>query len=169
MKPVECPFESDVLLAVVQSRFPQRVDPGLQAHVASCPICADVVAVASAFDGAREATLNSAEIPGAGRVWRHAQFRARREAIQTAGRPITAIQVIAFATAMSLLGACFGATSAWFQSALARTAAVWASIDKSAWLASCTAVFSEHAAFVLAMLAVVLLIPTAVFVALGRD
>jgi len=169
MRPVECPFESDVLLAVVQSRFPQRVDPDLQAHVSSCPLCSDVVAVASAFDGAREATLASAELPDAGRVWRQAQFRARREAIQTAGRPITAVQVIAFAASMSLLGACFGATSAWFQSALAKTTTAWAAIDKAAWIASCTAIFTEHAALVLAMLAIVLLVPTAVFVALGRD
>ena len=43
------------------------------------------------------------------------QLRARREAARTAGRPITAIQVLAFSAAMGLLGACFGATSQWFQ------------------------------------------------------
>lgn len=122
MKPIECELESEVLAAVLQNRWPERVDIGLHQHVVACPICADVVAIAGAIDNAREEMRARAVVPDSGRVWWLAQMRARREAAQTAGRPITAAQVIALACAVGLLGACFGATSGWFQSALRRTA-----------------------------------------------
>jgi hypothetical protein len=158
MKPVECQFEPEVLAAVFQSRWPGHVDAPLRLHVAACPICSDLVAVAGAFDGARDQLVATAALPDPTRVWHLAQLRARREAVQAAGRPITAAQVLAFAAAMGLLGACFGATSTWFQSLLARVAS------------SLTAApLAEHSAFVLGIVAAVLLLPTAVFVALGRD
>ena len=50
MPPVDCEFESEVLAAVVQSRWPDRVDPGLRAHAVNCAICSDVAAVAAAID-----------------------------------------------------------------------------------------------------------------------
>jgi hypothetical protein len=59
-------------------------------------------------------------IPDSGRVWYLAQLRARREAIAAADRPITIVQSMALACATGLLGACFGATSGWFQFALSR-------------------------------------------------
>ena len=120
MNPIECEWESEVLAVVLQNRWPERVDAGLRAHVPGCPICADVVAIAGAIDGEREEIRARVVVPDSGRVWWLAQMRARREATQAAGRPITAAQVIAFACAMGLFGACFGATSGWFQSALHR-------------------------------------------------
>ena len=120
MKPMDCELESEVLAAVLQNRWPERSDASLRAHVAACAVCADVLAIAGAIDNAREEMRARAVVPDSGRVWWLAQMRARREASQAAGRPITAVQVIAFACAMGLLGACFGATSAWFQSALHR-------------------------------------------------
>ena len=59
---------------------------------------------------------------------------------------------------MGLLGACFGATSTSFQLLLAR---VTSSLT--------VAPLIEHAPFVLGLVAAVLLLPTAVLVALGRD
>ena len=169
MNPVECEFESDVLAAVVQSRWPERVDAQLRAHAASCSICSDVVSVASAFDGSLDAMRASAEVPDASRVWWVAQLRARREAVEAAGRPITAVQVIAFACAVGLLGACFGATSTWLQSALKRIASNAASFDPEAFLTATTALFAEHGVLVLGLIAIVFLVPTVVYVALGRD
>ena len=87
-------------------------------------------------------------------------MRARREAVKAGGRPITVAQVLAFACAVGLLGACFGATSMWFQSALARTLGL---------LPSATALIAEHGALVLAMAALVLLVPTAVYLVMLRD
>jgi len=166
MKAVECEFEPDALAAALQSRWPDRVDPQLRRHVAGCAICADVAAIAAAIagavDDAREEMNASAVVPDSGRVWWLAQMRARREAVEAAGRPITAAQVIALACAVGLLGACFGATSRWFQSALGRIESGLDGFDAKALLAA-------HGAIVLATAAVLFLVPAAVYLALGRD
>jgi hypothetical protein len=163
MKPVECEFEAEVLAATLQSRWPERVDADLRAHVAACTICSDVVAIVGAVDDAREEMRATAVVPDSGRVWWLAQLRARREAAEAAGRPITAVQVIAFACAVGLLGACFGATSTWFQAALGRMA------SSVAALPSATALLAGHGVLVLAVAAVLFVVPTAVYLAMGRD
>jgi hypothetical protein len=167
MNPVECEFEAEVLAAVTQSRWPARVDEALRHHVAGCQLCSDVVTVASAFDGAYEELTATAALPDASRVWRTAQLRARHEAVETAGRPITAAQVIAFACAVALLGACFGATSSSFQSALGWSAANSDAV--AAWFASISKLLAEHGTFVLGLLAAVFLVPTVFYVAMGRE
>lgn len=169
MNSVECEFESDVLSATLQSRWPDRVDAQLRAHVAECAICSDVVVIASAIDGAREEAYERAVVPDSGLVWWRAQLRARREAAQTAGRPITAAQVIAFACAVGLLGACFGATSKWFQSALARITSAAIGFESQSFLLSATALMAEHGALILATAAVLFLVPAAVYWALLKD
>src|SRR5450759_1190130 len=69
MTPLECEFESEVLAAVLQARWPSRVDAQLRAHVAACPICSDVAAIAGAIEETREAMNARAVIPNSGRVW----------------------------------------------------------------------------------------------------
>lgn len=165
MRRLECEFESEVLAATLQSRWPDRVDADLRAHVAACTICSDVVAIAGAMDDAREEMRSCATVPDSGRVWWQAQLRARREAAKAAGRPITAVQVIAFACAVGLLGACLGATSTWFQAALRSMALSVAAFDAKAFLA----LVAEHSALTLAVAAVLFVVPTAVYLALGRD
>jgi len=169
MKPVECEFESETLTAVLQSRWPERVDAALRAHVAACAICSDVVAIARAIDDAREEMRAHAVVPDSGRVWWLAQRRAHREAVQAVGRPITAAQVIAFACALSLLGACFGATSKWFQTSLARITSTVAEFRVQSLLLSATSLIAEHGALVLAMAALLFLVPAAVYLAMSRD
>ncbi len=162
MKPTECEFESEVLAAALQSRWPDRVDPQLREHAATCSMCAETALVAAAIDDSREDLRATAVLPDAGRVWWLAQLRARREATQAAGRPITIIQVIAFACATGLLGAClgacFGATSSWFQYALR-------------WIQSqpVTALLTQHVLLAAATAAVIVLLPTAAYRAFGRD
>jgi hypothetical protein len=165
MKRVECEFEPEVLAAAVQSRWPDRVDERLREHVHTCEICSDVAAVAGALDAARDEMRTSIVVPDSGRVWWLAQLRARREAAKAAGRPITAAQVIAFGCAVALLGACFGATSTWFQSTLRGILASVESIDFQALLA----LLAAHGALAAGMLAVLLLVPAAVYLAVGRD
>jgi hypothetical protein len=169
MKPVECEFESDALDAALQSRWPERVDAHLRAHISACAICSDVVAIATAVDDARVEMRALAIVPDSGRVWWLAQLRARREAAEAAGRPITAVQVIALACAVGLLGACFGATSTWFQSALRWIASSLAAFDVRAFLPFGAALIAEHWALILAMTAVLFLVPAAVYLAIGRD
>ena len=155
--------------AVLQSRWPERVDAELRAHVDDCGICADVVAIAGAIDDDREQMRARAVVPDSGRVWWLAQVRARREAAKAAGRPITAAQVIAFACAMGLLGACFGATSAWFQSALRQAAASFGSIRLQTVVSFAAAFVAQHGALLLGMAAIVLVIPAAVYFTMLRE
>ena len=169
MRPVECEFESEVLAATLQSRWPERVDTDLRAHVEACAICSDVVAIASAVDDAREEMRACAVVPDSGRVWCLAQLRARREAAEAAGRPITAAQVIAFACAVGLLGACFGATSTWFQPVVGWLVSSVAAFDMKAFLPSAAALLAGHAILALAVAAVLFVVPTAVYLAMGKD
>lgn len=158
MKPQECEFEAEVLAAVLQARWPDGADAPLREHTAACPICSETALVASAIDDARGEMRASIVVPDSGRVWWLAQLRARREAIEAAGRPITAAQLIAFACAAGLLGACFGATSAWFQSALH-------------WIGSSplAALLAQHAALAAGAAAAIVLIPTAAYFAISRE
>jgi hypothetical protein len=164
-----CEFEADALAAALQSRWPERVDARLRAHVTACAICSDIVVIASAVDSARQDLCAGATVPDSGRVWWLAQLRARREAAEAAGRPITAAQVVAFACLSGLLGACFGATSTWFQAAFKRIASSLAGFDVKPLVLSTTGFLAEHEALVLTMAMLFLLIPTAVYLALGRD
>jgi hypothetical protein len=169
MNSMDCELESEVLAAVLQNRWPEQVDAHLRAHVAACAICADVVVIAGAIDNAREEMRAPAVLPDSGRVWWRAQMRARREAAQAAGRPITAAQVIAFACAMGLLGACFGATSAWFQSALRHAASTLAAIKVQTLLPFAAAFVTEHTALTLGMAAILLVVPAAVYLTMLRE
>jgi hypothetical protein len=153
MTPLECEFESEVLAAVLQARWPERVDSQLREHVAACPICSDVATIAGAIEDTRQEMSARAVIPNSGRVWWLAQLRARREAAEAANRPMTAVQVIAFVCAVGLLVGCFRAASIWFSPVFARIASVMV----------------EHAALALAMAAVLFLVPAGVYLALGRD
>ena len=123
----------------------------------------------SELRAAAAADLASATPPDSGHVWRVAQLRARREAVKTAGRPITAIQVMATGCAFGLLGACFGATSAWFQAVVGSITARLASFEFKGALSSATALFMEHDGLVVAIVALLLLIPGAFYLALQRD
>ena len=109
MNVVECPRESDVLDAVASARWPHRVDRELADHVASCAICADVVAVAFAMKADHHAAWQDASVPSSGQVWWRAEMRAKQEAIRDASRPITIAQGVAAILALALT-----ATAGWF-------------------------------------------------------
>ncbi len=147
----ECPMEADALFAAIHDQWA----PGLREHVAGCPVCADVAVVAGAVGVEAETAVAAVELPEAGRVWWMAQLRARREAAKTAGRPITAIQVLAFSAAMGLLGACFGATSEWFQGTVR-----WAGAIQLPW---------TTVAGIAGLAALVLVVPFAIVAVIGRD
>jgi hypothetical protein len=155
MKTPECRWESEVLAAVLESRWPNRVEDELRTHAASCPICAEVAAVASVLEADREDLRPLAALPDAGSVWWRARWRASREAAAVAGRPITAAQVLAFACAAGLAGACFGATSEWLQTTLRQF--------------NVPPLLAEHALLALGVAAVLVLLPAAVLVAIFHD
>src|ERR1700719_2682527 len=105
MEHCECTHEADVLTAVDTGRWPDRADADLRAHVATCAICQDVVAVGQAF---RKDAGRPVSPPDASLVWWRAQMQAREEATRLAARPITVAQAIAFASVVGVLGALLG-------------------------------------------------------------
>jgi hypothetical protein len=169
MTPFECPFEDEALAAVEQCRWPERVDAALREHIAVCPVCGDVIRVAQAFDGRVLEDRAAAAVPDAGRVWWMAQLRARFEDTQAAGRPITAVQVIAFTCSLALLGACFGATSGWFQAVLGRAGAYAGTIDWRALVSAAAQLLSQHTLLAAIGAAILLIVPTALVLAFSRD
>lgn len=162
MKPVECQFESEVLAAVLQSRWPERVDADLREHALQCEICADVAAVAGVIDRAREEMRTDVVVPDSGRVWWLARLRARREAAEAASHAITATQVVALTCVVGLLGACFGATSIWFQSMLRAIASSLSGVDV-------VALVTGHGLLAAGMVVVLFVVPAAVYLAMGPD
>jgi hypothetical protein len=116
--PRECPHEADVLTAVSTRRWPDRAPAELVAHAKACAICADVLAVAEAFETDLEEAPPMPRPPDATVVWLRAQMRARIENERLAARPITVAQAVGLATGVGVMGAVFGASATWFQSGL---------------------------------------------------
>jgi hypothetical protein len=166
---MDCEFEQEVLALVLESRWLERVDAELCEHVSKCAICSDVVAVAEAVQCERTDLRARVNLPDSGRVWWLAQVRARREATQAAARPITVAQMLAFAAAVGVLGACFGATSTWFQYAIRSIRLSLSGFDLRAVLPSTGALLAGHAALAIGTGAVLLLVPAAVYFSIGRD
>jgi len=98
----ECFRESDVVDAVRCGEWPDRCEQGLRDHVASCEVCRDVALVAAALHASRLADSADVRVPTSAHVWWRAQIRARREALELAGRPMTIVQGIAGASAAGL-------------------------------------------------------------------
>ena len=94
---IECPREQELLDALTSSRWPERCEPALRAHVGSCAVCADTLAVALPLLMEGDAAYAEAQVPSSGMVWWRAQLRARREAERAASRPIAIVQAVAFA------------------------------------------------------------------------
>ena len=92
---LHCPFEQELLDAVAARRWPDRAEPALQQHVASCTLCADVAEIAGAFFEDRDCARAEAVVPPASAIWWRAQIRAREEAARVALRPLLVIQVLA--------------------------------------------------------------------------
>lgn len=169
MRAVECASEPEVMMAVLQSRWPERADAALREHVKTCAVCSDVAAVAKAIGEAHGETMAGAALPEAGLVWWKAQMRARREAMAAAGRPITAVQVAALAFAVGLMGACIGATSSWFQEALKGAWAEAAEFDPGTLLPYAAGLIEGHGLLAACLAAMIVLAPVAVYLAIGKD
>lgn len=166
MNPFECQFEEETLAAAVSGRRP---DAALQAHIEVCSICGDLARLAPEFDEASARLRSQIRVPDASRVWWMAQLRARHEAAHEAGRPITAAQIIAFTCSITLLGACFGATSSWFQAMLARLADSLSAEPFRNALAFAASLVSGHLLLAAVAAGAVLAIPAVVLLAVSRE
>ena len=118
MKTVDCCREDVVLDALTRGRWPDRAGDELQSHVASCAICADVIAVASAVLEVRNDEPVEMRIPSSAVMWWRAQMRARQEAAREAARPITVAQVVALVTLVAVSVSAFMVLSPWFASVM---------------------------------------------------
>ena len=98
----ECPRESEVIAAIIAGRWPDQCDEMLRAHITQCPICSEVVDVASLLRLERNDLHAEITVPAAGQVWWRAAIRARLEASQQATRPLSWIFGISAACIVGL-------------------------------------------------------------------
>ena len=166
---IDCAREDEVLDAVAFGRWPEHA-ADLVAHAATCAVCADLVVVALALHGDRDAACRDAPVPASGMVWWRATIRARAEAARTASRPITIAQGAAGACAAGLT--CGLAGIAWrsvhWADRLGELAAQLAA--RRVELTSASSLAIEHAVpLVLALAACLVLAPLALYVTLADD
>ena len=108
MADTRCSREDEVLAGR------QTNDAGLRAHVASCPNCTELVALADAILDERNTAVREAAIPASGTAWWRIQLRARRDAERTAARTVTIVQAVALASALAIAITLLGAPAlAW--------------------------------------------------------
>jgi hypothetical protein len=87
MTPSECAREHETLAVVLAGQWPDACDEKLRSHVEECGACAEVAAIAAAFQADRDLT-RTAPVPPAAHVWWRAIARSRAEAGLVASRPI---------------------------------------------------------------------------------
>jgi len=101
---MNCPRELETLDAITTALWPDE----LRQHAASCALCADLVAVATAFQEDLHEAVQHAPVPSSGLMWWRIHRRARQEAARTAERTITFVQTAsvfgAIAVALAILG-----------------------------------------------------------------
>jgi hypothetical protein len=126
VKMVDCTREQDVLDALTDGQWPDRVDHDLRDHVAACVTCADFVAVVCPLteEQAQDVFSGQARVPSSAVMWWKAQMRARQEAAREAARPITVAQIVAGSTAVLLVASAVMALSPWLRSWITAATAV---------------------------------------------
>jgi hypothetical protein len=105
---IDCPRESEVLSAILARRWPDQCGGELRAHAARCAICDELAMVAGVLREDHDISGRDVRVPAAGQVWWRAAMRARLEAVQAAGRPITWIHGLTGASAAGLTVAAAG-------------------------------------------------------------
>jgi len=166
---IECAREADVFEAVAFGRWPSHAPRELQAHVAGCPICGDLVAVAAAMQDDRRRLIRAAEPPTAAIVWWRATIRARAEAAHTAMQPMTMWQAVA-GTCIAVMAAALVA-GVWRSGAAdAVAASLLARLARARPESALVGLGVEHTLVVVAALAACLVLaPIALYFALADD
>ena len=171
MKALDCPRESEVLMAVSSSRWPEQCAAELVNHVKACAICQDVVDVAMALGTSDEAEV--VRVPSSAHMWWRLQMRARQDAARAAARPITVVQGVAAASIAGLLCAVVGfgwvasAWSNWSWSAFIAESGPAAETTFTSLMTFATAA-PQTAVLLAALVAGLVLMPVAVYFALSE-
>lgn len=101
---VPCPHEQAVLEAVQTGHWPLPAESALQAHLATCVDCAAVAELVCALRVDLEsAPGGEATTPTSSVMWWKLQQRARRDAARAAARPVAIAQALALACLCGLL------------------------------------------------------------------
>ncbi len=131
-----CRLEEEALAALNQAQDAEPLPARIREHLAECERCANLAEMVLALREEKRRLEAFAPVPDPAAVWRRLQRKAWNEAAAAAGRPITAVQVLAFAGAAGVVGACYGATSEWFQGLFSRAAAwLWSALPRTPALA----------------------------------
>lgn len=139
MNAIECPREQDVLDAIAACRWPARCGEDLRAHVAQCPVCADLASVASALGDDHDWWWQQARVPSASLVWWRSEMRARTEAARVVSRPVLIAQVVSAMSAMACaLGWLALAPAGGCVTATLDTGLGWMASALGPWVASAT-------------------------------
>lgn len=107
-----CEHEGAVLAQMMDAPW-SDAPRELQAHVARCDTCRDLLDVASALREDHAQALLQVHVPSAGQVWWRAELRARQDAAARAARPITLAAGVAAACFVGVLASVGGALSWW--------------------------------------------------------
>ncbi len=166
-----CPRETEVVSAVLLRRWPQVVDDDLRAHAGTCAVCGEVAVVASLLHDDHEAARAEIRVPAAGQVWWRAAVRARLEAAQAAGRPITWVHGLATASTLGLAVAVAGIVWPSLRESIGWAAGAVAGLDPStrALLRLLSEVVQRSLPLALAIAACLVLAPLALYFALADD
>jgi hypothetical protein len=174
----ECAHEREVLDLVLSERWPDRCDPDMVAHAATCDACRDVVAVAVAMreDEARaQAEVIAASphhqsvVPDATLVWWRAQLRAHEDAARKAARPIAMVQGIGIGIGL-VAAISFGRVSwPWIRAYLVGASSGFTDLMARSAAASGAAIAAAPLWLTISIAAALVAAPVAVYAALGRD
>jgi hypothetical protein len=107
----DCPREQETLAIVQTGRWPDGCDAAGRSHIEACPVCGDIIRVASLIANDYRTGLPTAHVPNSGLIWWRIQRRARQDARRTASRVITIVQAIAVAAGVAVAIGIIAATS----------------------------------------------------------
>jgi len=155
MSATTCPLEQETLAVVQAGRWPDGCDDASRAHANACPVCGDIVRVATLVANDYQASLRTARVPNSGLVWWRMQRRARQEAVRTASRVITIVQAIAVAAGVAIATGIIAAASRSFSIAPAEV--------------SSTILAQWGIPLLIALAAWLTLAPVAVYFAVSKD
>jgi hypothetical protein len=107
---IDCAREDEVVALVLSGRWPDNADEDLCRHAESCPVCGDVIAIASALRQDLQ-RVSDVQVPAAGQIWWRSAIRARADAARAAARPMVWLQALTGAGAVG--AALAGISLAW--------------------------------------------------------
>ena len=161
-----CPRERETLLAAARGWTGKDEEP-LASHAAACPECLEVTAEVAAVRDECARDITSSHVPSSAIVWWRLERRLREDRARAARRALTVAHGVAGAIGA---GAALGVAEAVTPVVRPALAATWSATmalagAKPAWL-SLPAAWSVPT--VLMLLVVLVLVPTALYVGLGR-